>query len=329
MVDVKVSIVIPVFNVENFLKDCIDSCVDQKYSEVILVDDGSTDSSTEICMEYVELPNVKYIRQENGGLSAARNTGLIHATGEYILFVDSDDMLITNTVETLLVIIDNNSYDLLFFNHEIIEENTSSKSVINNEIDVTNKKIVNLSTEDCLKDIFSRRMQNYSWSFLAKRDLYVKDNIRFPEKRTYEDIATTYRVVGNAANIAYIPNYAPYLYRNRKGSIANTASIKTYFDIKATIIEIDEYLKQRYSRLKDHEYANFVVSFLLLGYMDLANSGVTKNKKYKLLKNAKRDIIERVDCKQARKLEFKYKISYALFRLEMLIPIQNMRGKLK
>ncbi|MFL2112496.1 glycosyltransferase family 2 protein [Latilactobacillus curvatus] len=329
MADVKVTIVIPIFNIERFLRSCIESCVKQKFSEVILVDDGSTDKSTEICMEYVDLPNVKYIRKENSGLSAARNTGLVHASGEYVLFVDSDDMLMPNTVTTLLNIVDRNNYDLLFFSYKSIDENFDYDDVLLNEVAETNQKIVNLSAKDCLKNIFSRRLQNYSWSFLAKRELYLKDNVHFPEKRTYEDIATTYRIVGNAVNIAYAPNFSPYLYRNRKGSIANTANIKTYSDIKATITEVDEYLAHRYSELRNQEYLNFVISFLLLGYMDIANSNSTKKTKYKLLKNAKKDIVEKVSFKQTSKLEFKYKIAYVLFRFGMLIPIQNMRSKLK
>ena len=99
--DEKISIISPVYNVEDYLKDCVESILNQTYKniELILIDDGSTDNSGKICDEYASKDNrVKIVHKKNGGLSSARNAGLDIATGDYIFFVDSDDFLYKNSV---------------------------------------------------------------------------------------------------------------------------------------------------------------------------------------------------------------------------------------
>ena len=113
-----ISVIIPVYNVEEYLRECIDSVLNQTFSdfEVILVNDGSTDSSGEICDEYVEKDErVTVIHQKNGGLSVARNIGLSEANGKYVYFLDSDDYISENALATLLNIAENDSSDIVFF----------------------------------------------------------------------------------------------------------------------------------------------------------------------------------------------------------------------
>ena len=113
-----ISVIIPVYNVENYLRECIESVLNQTFRdfEVILVDDGSTDSSGDICDEYVEKDErVTVIHQKNGGLSVARNTGLSEANGKYVYFLDSDDYISENALATLLNIAENDSSDIVFF----------------------------------------------------------------------------------------------------------------------------------------------------------------------------------------------------------------------
>ena len=101
-----VSVIIPVYNVEKYLRRCLDSVVGQTYKdlEIILVDDGSTDGSTEICEEYAKKDSrIRFLRKQNGGLSSARNAGLLVATGEYVTFVDSDDYIEDFTYERLIL----------------------------------------------------------------------------------------------------------------------------------------------------------------------------------------------------------------------------------
>lgn len=115
----KISIIIPIYNMEQFLGRCLDSIVNQSHAslEIILVNDGSTDSSGDTCDTYAQKDNrIKVIHQINGGVSSARNAGLDAATGDYISFVDPDDYIELNTYETLIPYLDNNSIDILRFN---------------------------------------------------------------------------------------------------------------------------------------------------------------------------------------------------------------------
>ena len=113
-----VSVIIPVYNVEKYLEECIDSVLAQTYQniEIILVDDGSTDSSGLICDRYAEKnTNISVIHQKNSGLSAARNSGLNKANGDYIYFLDSDDYISADAIEKLFSIAENDKSDIVFF----------------------------------------------------------------------------------------------------------------------------------------------------------------------------------------------------------------------
>ena len=114
-----VSIIVPVYNVEEYLRECVDSILNQTYSdvEVILVDDGSTDQSGNICDEYAKMDSrIKVIHKKNGGVSAARNTGIGEASGEYLMFVDSDDAIHPELVEAYMTV----SYTHLERDHSLI-----------------------------------------------------------------------------------------------------------------------------------------------------------------------------------------------------------------
>ena len=120
-----VSVILPVYNVEQYLKQCIDSVLAQTYQniEIILVDDGSSDSTRKICDDYsIQHNNIKTLHKHNGGASSARNYGLKHANGEYVYFLDSDDYLINNAIEKMAVCAANNQADLVFIEAKSIYE---------------------------------------------------------------------------------------------------------------------------------------------------------------------------------------------------------------
>ena len=125
--NVKVSVIVPVYNVEKYLKDCLDSVVNQTLEdiEIICVNDGSTDNSLAILEEYAEKDSrIKIITQENKGLGGARNTGLYHANGEYISFIDSDDWIELNTFEELYNMSKNLDLDMLMFQMKVFNIET-------------------------------------------------------------------------------------------------------------------------------------------------------------------------------------------------------------
>lgn len=327
MIKYDTSIIIPIYNVEKFLDDCIKSCLAQNNTEIILVDDGSTDKSSDICMNYVSYPNIKYVKQVNKGLSEARNRGIVEASGEYILFVDSDDMIIPGTVKNLLGIARSEDSDVVLFNYRTVSEIIKAKEITNNYLNFNEKLLckVNLSAKSALEILFKGEIQNYSWSMLVKKKIYIDNDISFPVNRTYEDIATTYLVIGNASVITRLKNYKCYLYRQREGSITKTPSIKMAKDLVVTLHEIDKYLDTTYAELKNNEYINFVIPLLLLGYSNIYDTNSTMSTKKMEGTKIKLEILKRVKSSYIKKMKAKNKVAYVLLRMGIFIPIQRLR----
>ena len=132
----KLSVIVPVYNVEKYLERCVDSVINQNYPniEIILVDDGSKDSSGKICDILAAKDNrIKVIHQQNGGLSAARNTGIDNATGEYIDFLDSDDELLPNVFNDLIPLLEYNNLDLIvFYSQKVKPEKLIKRNILVN-----------------------------------------------------------------------------------------------------------------------------------------------------------------------------------------------------
>lgn len=230
----KFSIIVPVYNVEKYLHECLRSILGQTYSdyEIILVDDGSTDSSGEICDEYAsKYPNVHVYHQENQGLSAARNFGVQNAIGEYIWFVDSDDVILTSdALETL----DKNlagQVDVVVFGwkeastldeFQIVREKYNFNTTI--DMGKSGKEFLDNSLDEYPFYYW------YPWTYLFKREYWLRKKFAFPIGKKFEDIKLTYRAVLEADSVAITKN-ALYGYRiNRKGSITTVANLKSLQD---------------------------------------------------------------------------------------------------
>lgn len=207
-----ISIVIPVYNVESYLSQCLDSLVLQNINdfEVILVNDGSTDNSLSICEKYSSmLPNCKIIEQNNEGVSAARNKGIQHASGSYLYFMDSDDWLDVNFIETLTNEINSNDFEIFVFGYNKV--NTSGK-LINKvlpqkeSIIYRNKNFENLF--DCLNDGLGLAV----WDKVIKASVINYHRISFQKMRNAEDFVFSFEVYSKANSIKILKN-SPYNYR--------------------------------------------------------------------------------------------------------------------
>lgn len=212
-----ISVIVPVYKVERYLAQCLDSIVCQTYSrlQIILVDDGSPDLSGEICERYARHDQrVQVIHQKNQGLSAARNAGLEIAVGEYIAFVDSDDWIEQDMLETLYSVVQQHSADLACCALKAEIENGSE--VVFPDVDESGAPVV-LDPAAAIQELLQdRRIKNFSWLYLYRRALFR--DVRFPHGKRYEDVYTTYRVLLQAKSVAYIPR-KKYHYRIRDGSI--------------------------------------------------------------------------------------------------------------
>ena len=197
----KVSVVVPVYNVEKYLKRCLDSIFNQTYKniEIILVNDGSKDNSRDICEEYEKnFDNIVLINQENGGLSAARNTGLKYVKGEAVTFVDSDDWLELDAIEYYVDSMKKYDVDM------VVTNNIRTKDYQENILQPNNIKEEVLSQEDYAKKFFKidgNSIEYYAWSKLYKRE--IMEDVEFPVGLFAEDVLGTFRYMKNAQSIFY------------------------------------------------------------------------------------------------------------------------------
>lgn len=165
----KISVIVPIYKVEDYLHRCVESIINQAYTnlEIILVDDGSPDNCPKICDEYAEKDSrIKVIHKENGGLSDARNTGLLVATGEYISFIDSDDYIDINMYKSIITYMEEHDLDIA---------ECGIKHVYNNKIkqnDKLDKSIHVFNSEEALKELMlERRFHQTVWNKLYKTKL--------------------------------------------------------------------------------------------------------------------------------------------------------------
>lgn len=237
-----VSIIVPIYNVEGYLVRCIDSIVSQSYSnlEIILVNDGSTDSSLEICLQYAEKDSrIKILNKENGGLSSARNAGLDVCQGEYIMFVDSDDWISNFAVENLLK-------DIMLYQSKLVQGNMIKAQ------DTVGFNLNPKESERILRDEAISRMLQGEWiSACAKlfhRSLFA--NLRFPVGRTNEDYAILIYIFEQIDYLILNPNIV-YFYYTRPGSICTSSLNIHKFDEFFNAIEVLNYIEKKYISHQD------------------------------------------------------------------------------
>ena len=218
-----ISVIIPVYNVEKYLRQCLDSVVRQTYRnlEILIVDDGSTDGSGSICDEHKIDGRVQVYHTDNRGLSAARNYALDRAHGDYIAFIDSDDWMELNALESVLFTAQTTGADIVAFRFYQEYKDKTEKSA-----DPENEFIV--EGEDVLKAmVIDHRLTDDVWNKFYRAELFT--SIRYPENRIFEDKATTYLLLQKAEKLSYTPACLVH-YRNREGSLSNVHSMKSLID---------------------------------------------------------------------------------------------------
>ena len=275
-----VSIIVPVYNVEKYLRQCIESLINQTYKniEIILVDDGSTDNSGKICDEYSKKDNrIKAIHKKNGGLSDARNYGIENAKGIYICFVDSDDYTDKKYIENLYHAIIENKADISICNFKLIFDNTKEK-----DCDIIQPTLINeeISNKEAVKLLFNpNSFGNYACNKMYKTELFK--GVKYPKGFVMEDLGTTYKLFLKSKKIA-IFNDKLYYYVQRKESILHNPTKK---------FKLDKYVlsKKRYYALKEiygdfEENIIFYLNVLLETYPSLSDMDKEKEEIEKEIK---------------------------------------------
>lgn len=277
----KLSIIVPIYNVEKYLRKCVDSILDQDLSsdeyEIILVDDGSPDNCGAIADGYARQHiNIKVIHQKNGGLSVARNTGINAATGDYIQFVDSDDFLEPNVLGSLVTKMENDGLDVLRFDYQNVNENYD---VFQPYKDV--KPFVDLCDEVCDGLTFLNDRLGYACyacQFVIRTSL-LKDNALFFKPGIYfEDTEWTPRMLLAAGKVTST-NTIVYNYLLRTGSITGAVDIEKQRKVLEDKISLISYLKNQAIKNSSRSWFEGMISLTVLSAVSLISSEFFPNRK--------------------------------------------------
>lgn len=250
-----ISVIVPIYNVEKYLRKCVDSLINQTYKnlEIILVDDGSPDNCPKICDEYAKQDSrIKVIHKENGGLSDARNAGMNIATGEYISFIDSDDWIKSEMIEEMY--------------NRMIEDNSDlvSSGVLWVDVDGTEIRTATVSencvlnTEQAMKELINDgKLKQHVWNKLYKADL-IK-NIPFDKGKYHEDVFWSYKVIGEAERISIEKN-SYYFYVQRSESIMGEKYSAKRLDALDAMELRCEYTKDKFPKLYNNAISVYIGS---------------------------------------------------------------------
>ena len=237
-----ISVIIPCYKVEQYLPKCVDSIIQQTYRnlEIWLVDDGSPDNCGNICDDYaIKDSRIRVIHKQNGGLSDARNVAIDQATGEWITFVDSDDYVENDYIETLYKLVEKYDCEVSVALFSSFKEGLAPKE---SNLIVNDEKMEPLYAVEQM--FYQEKFDNSAWAKLYHRRLF-DSGIRYPKGLIYEDLATTYLLMLGSNGVAYT-NKVIYYYLLRESSIEgeyNPSKIKSGLAITALMDEHKEQLK--------------------------------------------------------------------------------------
>jgi len=281
----KFSIVIPVYNVEKYIDKCLSSILNQSYKnyEVIIVNDGTKDNSIDIINKYVKKhKEFKLYNKENGGLSDARNYGLNYVTGDYLLFIDSDDYIEKDLLLKLNNILNKKEYEVIKFKINLVDE--KGKLIRKEDGYKVSKKI-------SLSDVLSQEFSEPAWTYCYNLKFFKENDFKYTKGKIHEDYGLTPLILLKTKEIYYL-NYYGYNYVQRQGSIVNGAekNIKRandtlyHFDSLKSIIETDSNIPVYNKKL--------VFSYLVNGLLNKGTLLKGKDLKKYILEIKKRNVFD-------------------------------------
>lgn len=306
-----ISVIVPVYKVEEYLKKCVDSIINQTYSnlEIILVDDGSPDNCGKICDEYAKSDaRVKVIHKENGGLSSARNAGLDVAKGEYISFVDSDDMIKESFIEVLYKLCIDNKCDIsecgyLRFQSEdeLLNKNKATASIKVYSNYEMQKKIYD---EECVKTVVV-------WNKLYKK--YIYEKMRFPFGKIHEDEYTTYKAFFVSKTNVAVTDLNLYFYRINQNGITGQKFNTKRLDALGALEERKKfYLKNGEKELYEMAVNSYMA--MLVEYYFKIKENVDDSEKH--LENIRKETNKNVkEILKIRNINWKVRLLYQVFSI--------------
>lgn len=320
--DKLLSVIVPVYKTELYLDRCINSIVNQTYTnlEIILVDDGSPDRCPEICDEWAQRDNrISVIHQKNSGVSVARNVGIQNAKGEYVTFVDSDDYINIDMYKSMIESMYRNGAEVVCCGKNIVFNDKKVVSVRGNDGEII------YSAKEAIKEfLLDRNIDGSLCDKIYKKQLF--NNIIFPEDEIYEDMVTMPKILGNSNCVVYIGE--PYYNYCQNGESIIRSS---YSNSKSIVIKhfktIEEYLKSKYTDILvffDVFQAKHCQSVL---YLLLDNKEIyvrykdDYNEFYKIFKNSFKAYIKLGNLDKLEKIKaclIYYKLYYFVHKLKKI-----------
>lgn len=269
----KVSVIVAAYNVEKYIKKCLLSLEEQslKEIEVIIINDGSTDNTEKICLEFQKKDSrFKVITQKNAGLSEARNTGIKNSKSEFIAFVDGDDYVHTNMYELLYKEITRESADLVISGFKKIWEDTNGESIKSKKYQVKDYFLYG----DFVKRFLVRHDEPVvvAWNKLFKREIISKNNLYFENKSFFEDVGFLARYLYYVNKISVV-NESLYYYLQREGSITQTYNPQIEKSIENTHKILINFYKDKENYLKEIDSLNLRMKIYQYNYSLNFNQG--------------------------------------------------------
>lgn len=310
-----VSVIIPVFNVKPYLIEALDSVINQTYTnlEIIIIDDGSSDGSDEICNKYARIDKrVIVIHQENKGLSSARNAGLDMMNGEAVVFLDSDDKLHPEFIRTMLAVMIREVSEVVLCKYTV--QNMTDRLIRHKKEEAYPILEEGLYKRECaLRALADGRINLSVWNKIYKRELW--DNLRFRDGYVYEDIESTYRVF-DSCNQIYVLDQPYYLHRIRPESITATYSYRNINDWVFALTQFEAFIQANIpevfsqTQLKKIRESQFHV--MITGFVRLSAGTATERRQYS--KQLRRQVIYLGKELDIREGGFRTEINYWMIR---------------
>ncbi len=314
----KISVIIPVYNVEQYLRRCLESIICQTYRnlEIILINDGSTDESLSICEEFVNQDSrIRLINQENRGLAAVRNRGIQEATGELLSFIDSDDYVDENFIENLYECLIKNGADICVSNVQY--ENTKTTYYLIKDT-YSDKRVLNRF--EIMKEYLNPTggIGNYIVNKLYKRQLFY--GIKFPENELFEDAATMFKILNNV-NRAVIEKDTNYHYCLRDGSITEKYSPENN---NVDLLKVNKskayFICENFPQLSSQVFYQYLTAFLW--YTN--KSALMKINNDIILKEYLKDL-EKLKKQYSVRVKMKYECIFFIMRINLKFYIKLYR----
>lgn len=312
-----ISVIIPFYNVEAYASKCIESVINQTYTnlEIILVDDGSPDNCGKIIDEYAKKDKrIKVIHKKNGGLSDARNKGIQVATGKFIGFVDSDDYIKEDMYEYLYNLIINNDADISIID---IIEFYEDKEITEKEV---KEKVKVFNNYESLRELLSiSKLESHAVTKLYKKELF--DGIRYPINKKMEDVGTTYKLLDKSNKIV-VSNVPKYYYLQRSNGIMLSKSTNMWIDYYELSLERYKYIKDKYPEMIENDISLLILIMYLYDTDNKDFIKYLKDHKVKQLYNKLynfRMIKSNISSRNIRIRLFLLRINITLYRYIMKI----------